>query len=209
MIASRNDDPPQLIEALLFEPQNGYFLLQEHLERLANSAAELGYPCSVETLVDALHSHGRSLRRVTKVRVELSADGDLRIESARVRPSTPLRCAPVPLTVPSDYLYLRHKTTRRDHYRVALESRPGYDEVILYNEHDELTETTAGNLVVKLDGEALTPELSAGLLPGTYRRHLLARGELREARLTREDLWRASELWMINSIRRHCPLLLD
>ena len=44
------------------------------------------------------------------------------------------------------------------------------DDVILFNERGEITETTISNLFLEIDGELLTPDLSAGLLAGTFRR---------------------------------------
>jgi para-aminobenzoate synthetase / 4-amino-4-deoxychorismate lyase len=70
--------------------------------------------------------------------------------------------------------FLFHKTTNRDIYdQAAIE---GYDDVLLFNENDELTEFTIGNLVVKMDGELFTPPIECGLLAGTFRAELLASG---------------------------------
>ena len=62
--------------------------------------------------------------------------------------------------------------TRRRSPRV-----PGFDDVLLYNERGEVTESTIANLVVEIGGALLTPPIACGLLPGTLRAHLLEEGK--------------------------------
>ena len=76
----------------------------------------------------------------------------------------------------------------------------GCFDTLLYNQDDELTEFTIGNLAVQLDQQWYTP-LSCGLLPGVMRATLLAEGKLTERRLTRGDLMQAQGLALINSVR--------
>jgi para-aminobenzoate synthetase/4-amino-4-deoxychorismate lyase len=115
--------------------------------------------------------------------------------------------ARTPVTTTDVRLY--HKTTRRDVYDTARASRPDCDDVILWNERGELTETTIANLVLAIDGRHYTPPVSAGLLAGTMRAHLLARGEIEERVLALSDLSRATEIWLINSVRGRQPAALQ
>ena len=78
----------------------------------------------------------------------------------------------------------------------------------MQNERGEATECCIGNLVAVIGGEKRTPPVSSGLLPGTFRADLLARGELRECVLTVEEVRRAEELYLINSLRRWVRLEL-
>ena len=73
--------------------------------------------------------------------------------------------------------------------------------MLLWNDRGEVTESTIANLVVRLGGELLTPPAESGLLAGTERAALLVRGEVREARLSRDDVARAERLFLINSVR--------
>lgn len=47
----------------------------------------------------------------------------------------------------------------------------------------------------------VTPARGAGLLPGILRADLLARRVITKARLTIDDLTRATRMWRINSLR--------
>ena len=58
-------------------------------------------------------------------------------------------------------------------------------DILLVNEHGELTEGTRTNLMVQMGGEVwLTPPVESGLLPGVFREHLLRTGEAVEATMT-------------------------
>ena len=200
----------KLLEALLWEPGEGYFLLEHHLRRLARSAARFGYPADAQALRKELARFAESLpAQPRKLRVELAADGGIFLEHVDVKPSSLVRAALARDPVDSADELLRHKTTRREVYERALATRPGFADVMLWNERGELTETIAGNVVVELDGKRLTPAASSGLLPGTFREFLLERREIEEAVLPLATLARASRLWFVNSVRRWCPLQVE
>ena len=85
---------------------------------------------------------------------------------------------------------------------------PDCDDVILWNPKGEVTEVTIANVVIEVGGEALTPRVECGLLAGTYRAELLARGAIREAIVTVDDLRAAERLWLINSVQERREALL-
>lgn len=198
----------ELYEAILWEPGRGYFLLDLHMERLTRSARHFGFVCEAEKIREALALLAETLASPRKVRLELSQGGALRLEAVDVKPSTPVQVALASSPVNSSDELLRHKTSRREVYARALAARPDVQDVILWNERGELTETCGANLVLELDGRRVTPPVSSGLLPGTYREWLLARGELAEAVLPVSALERASGLWLVNSVRGQCELRL-
>jgi aminodeoxychorismate synthase component I len=115
--------------------------------------------------------------------------------------------------------FLRHKTTNRHLYNDELTRAraDGFDEVLFLNERSELTEGAISNLFVELPaypgraGKFLTPPLTAGVLPGILRRHLLeTQPDLEERTLTLADLQPPNTLWLGNSLRglRKAKLLL-
>jgi para-aminobenzoate synthetase/4-amino-4-deoxychorismate lyase len=126
-----------------------------------------------------------------------------------IEPEPPPLCVALAAEgVDSRDIFLFHKTTHRQVYESALAARPGFDEVILFNEEGQLTEFTVGNLVADLDGRLVTPPVSCGLLPGTFREDLLERGLVTERIICREDLSRCTRLFMVNSVRRWQPAQL-
>jgi para-aminobenzoate synthetase / 4-amino-4-deoxychorismate lyase len=199
--------PPQqcsLLETLLWEPGRGYFLLDAHLQRMAGSAALLGFafdePAAREELsrcASAFASQPQRVRLLSDVRGALAC-------KAQVLPpahgAVTLRLAARPVDTADRYLY--NKTTRREVYERAKAEAGVCDDVVLWNARAEVTETTIANIVAEIDGVKRTPPVDCGLLPGVFRAHLLAAGDIVESVLGVNDLRRATRLWVVNSVRR-------
>ena len=192
-----------LIESLLHD--GAYFLRERHLERLACSAAYFGFPLELTAAREALDEVAQACTGKQKVRLLLYRDGRVSCEAAPVTDPDPCqeaRAGFARATVDSTDPLLYHKTSWRGVYQEELARRPDLTEVIFLNERGEVTEGANSNIVARLDGELVTPPLGSGLLPGVFRGELLAQGSIRERPLTRGDLERAEELYLINSVRK-------
>jgi para-aminobenzoate synthetase / 4-amino-4-deoxychorismate lyase len=190
-----------LIESLLYDGE--YFLLERHLERVARSAAYFSFPFEMAKLRQALETITPTLFGKQKVRLLLFADGRISCEAAPIQ--EPVQDLPVgwaDSSVDSSDRFLYHKTSRRTLYAEELARRPDLAEVIFLNERGEVTEGTSNNIVAVLDGAGFTPPLESGLLPGVFRGELLSSGEISEKLLTRGDLEKAQEIYLINSVRK-------
>lgn len=203
----RAERPPfSLLETMLWTAEDGFFLLDYHLERLAQSAAYFGFPLDRARVEARLAGAvGRALAGRLRVRLLLHEDGDVTVEryplTARGDEPSPRPICLAPEPVDRENVFLYHKTTQRAVYEQALAACPQADDVLLWNEAGEVTEACRANVVVELAGERLTPPVSSGLLAGTYRRHLLETGQVREAVVRVADLERATGLWLVNSVR--------
>ena len=190
-----------LLESLLYD--GDYFLLEAHLRRLAASATYFGYAVDIEMTRRRLLDYAKSLGTgAHKVRLLLHRQGKLHIESAPLTPAGRVHVGLAPFPVDSNDVFLYHKTTHREVYDRVRATRPDCDDVILWNERGEITESTVANIVLDMNGALLTPPQSAGLLAGCFRAHLLETGATREAVLRKEDIARARELFLINSVRQ-------
>ena len=198
-----------IYDALLWEPPEGYFLLDHHLRRLERSAAHFGFPVNMSTARRKLLDYARQLpNEPRKVRLDLGATGAIALRDENVKPSTPVTVALAADAVQSGDEFLHHKTTRRELFDRALLAHPEAQDVLLWNERGEITESCHGNVVLEIDGRRWTPPLSAGLLPGVFRAHLLEHREIQEQILPVGLLAKASGLFMINSVRRWCEIRL-
>lgn len=192
---------PRLLESLLLE-ESSYPRLERHLERLGWSANRLGYGCDREQIRLALLDHAAGANGQHKVRLLLAQDGSYQIESSPLLLLIqPLKLAIATTPVESSDLLLYLKTEQRKCYEQARQEQPEADEVLLCNSQGELTEGTFTNLVLKLDNRLVTPPLACGLLPGVMREELLEQGFITERVLYPQDLQRAEEIWLINSVR--------
>jgi para-aminobenzoate synthetase/4-amino-4-deoxychorismate lyase len=110
-----------------------------------------------------------------------------------------VRLARQPVDANDPFLY--HKTTHRDIYTGAMQQAGACDDVLLWNRDGYITETTIANVIRTVGGEDLTPPVHCGLLAGTYRRHLLEQGVLREQLIHRDELASGEIIGLVNSVR--------
>jgi len=113
----------------------------------------------------------------------------------------PVRIGLAPQPIDRGDVFFYHKTTRREAYEAARRSRPECDDVLLWNERGEITETCLANVAVRLDGELVTPPVDCGLLAGTLRGWLLEQGRLQERVITVDDLADCREIYVLSSLR--------
>lgn len=85
----------------------------------------------------------------------------------------------------------------------------GADEALMCSTSGTIACATVANVLAVLDGELVTPPLTEGVLPGVMRAAVLAREPVREVQLTRDDLLRADEVILTNSLRVRALVHLD
>jgi len=213
ILAAPPRPPFDLLETMLWTPTDGIRLLELHLARLRDSAEYFDYPCDLARIRTALETLARAFPAAPqRLRLLLAKDGTPTLQSAPLAPlaSDPFfRVALARRPVDRSDVFLHHKTTHRRVYEEAKADFPGHDDVILWNEAGEVTESTIANLAVELDGALCTPPVECGLLPGVARAELLARGVLRERRISLDDLRAAPRLFLLNSVRGLFPASLD
>ena len=184
----------QLFESILLE-EGEYFLLSRHIERLRNSATYFGFSFPEQEISSVLvQIAARNASGAFKVRLVLWKDGQIETQVSPVENAHSINniaLATRPVHTSDRFLY--HKTTLRDYYS---------EDVIFWNERDEVTESRIANVVVSIDGQLFTPPVSSGLLPGTFRAELLAQGKIKERVITIQDLRSAQEFFLINSVRK-------
>lgn len=196
--------PFDLLETLKWTPEEGYALLERHLSRLMDSAEYFDVPVHVanirKALAEAAQAFGDTAQRI-RLLVDHAAAIRIEAKPLNLSPQSVMRLALAAQPVDSNNRFLFHKTTHRQHYDAARASRPGFDDVVLWNEQGEVCETTIANLAIQIDGQWVTPPVSSGLLPGTLRAEMLARGELVERVVTVDELKSAASVRLFNSVR--------
>jgi len=194
-----------LLESLLWDPTDGFFLLDRHLQRLQQAARYFVISLNADAAERALYEYVEALpNQPHKIRLLVSQQGDISVEAAPIGTDATkhplcLGLATEPVQATDPFLY--HKTTHRTVYEQALASRPDCDDVFLWNEAGEVTESTRANVVVQLAGERFTPPVGCGLLGGTQRAELLAQGNIKEQVIQMEELAEAESIHLINSVR--------
>jgi len=194
--------PFDLFESILLE-EGEYFLFERHLQRLKDSAEFFDFSFSeIEIRSSLANVRNEKSAGSWKVKLVLSKNGETSVEMARVEAVTEWRVSLANRPVDSNNRFLFHKTTQREFYNSELQACAECDDVIFFNERGEVTESSVANVVVKLDGKLITPQVSSGLLAGTFRDHLIAEGQIEEGVISLDDLSNATEIYLINSVRK-------
>jgi para-aminobenzoate synthetase/4-amino-4-deoxychorismate lyase len=203
---TRSTPPLELFETILWEPESGFFLLEEHLSRMTDGADYLSWPLNPEDVMSLLEEVAQrcaTTAQPQRIRIYASKSGSLRHD---LSPLTALRSpyrislAKEPIALEDPRLF--RKTTDRRIYDQAVPQDADAADVILWNERGEITETKIANICLELDGILYTPPVTSGLLPGCYREHLLKKGSIVERSLQLADLHRATRIVLVNSLRR-------
>lgn len=224
--------PPgfSLFETMLWTPEEGFFLREKHIARLLDSADYFDFPVNAwqasrsllrdieisilsrEVLASYLNHISTEFNSPRLVRLLVDKNGEISSEIRvfqSIEKKTLWKTCLARNPVNSKDIFLFHKTTNREIYEGARKEVPQYDDVLLYNERDELTEFTIGNLVVEMDSNLYTPPIRCGLLAGTFREHLLETGKVKERVISVENLKNCKKIFLVNSVRQWIQVHLE
>ncbi|MEP0767357.1 MAG: aminodeoxychorismate synthase component I [Fimbriimonadia bacterium] len=207
-----------LLETLRYERGEGYQWMEDHLARMSDSAAYFGRQWDDSRVREALEAAVPGIEAdlsvtgatAARVRLLVGSDGEPRVEWAALvgGPIGPVTLMLAKERTDPAEVFVYHKTTHREAYERGLcEARKlGHFDILYLNTRGEVTECSRANIVVRLDGEWVTPPLDCGLLPGLWREDLLKRGQVAERVLTLADLVRADRVLIGNSVRGAIPV---
>lgn len=215
----------QLFETILWQPGAGYWLLEEHLARLADGAKYFKFSLDLVLVRKGLKEKEKNFTAGScyRLRLVLAKDGQLSFTAVECDSPTLIELPPKPneqldtgsvvlpvvdfssQPVEVDIPWRFHKTTRRQLYneQYVKARQEGLFDYLFCNGEGEVTEGCITNLVVYLDGRYVTPPVNCGLLPGVMRGKLLADRTvpLLEKVLTPEDVRAAEAVFVCNSVR--------
>lgn len=216
------------------------FLLERHLKRLRRSASlmALNVPLSdldfTVRIAQTVKQAAASVEREWYVRVLLTRGvGDLSYDPAATPvPSIVIivkALAVLPETAYENGVRAMISSVVRNHpdsvnpsikannlmnNALAMQEavRVGAFEAIMRNHRGEIAECSTANLFIVKDGVALTPAVSAGLLPGITRELIFEIGSsldlaVREATLVDADLFGSDEMFLTSTTREILPIV--
>lgn len=223
----------------LFETLRAYrghvFKLEEHLQRMAGSAAELAIPLPLDppSIADAV-------RETLEANQLSAADAAIRITLTRgpgqrglLPPEDPLPTLIVSAAAyeaPSSrdgFIAVTAKRARRNEKSITARIKTlcyldnviaqveaeaaGADEAIMLNNHDAIACGGRSNLFAVIDGTLRTPGIDDGALPGITRHAVLALCKaddvpVLEGPIARLELLAATEMFVTNSLVEIMPV---
>ena len=192
----------ELVETVLWQKDTRFYLLAEHLDRLAHSASYFSFHFNEATIRQGLAKLVETTSNCNqKVRILLNRYGQVRLETNILNNLNGLKVCLSNTPTNTDNPFVFHKTSNRSIYKQALEQHPGCGDVILWNERNEITESTFANIVIEENGQLLTPPVHCGLLDGVLRSELIKTQVLQEAVISKSRLLQAEAIYLINSVR--------
>lgn len=195
----------ELFETMKWDTDSGVFLEEYHFNRLKDSASYFDFKfCDVrgkEIIDETMRNISNNL---CVIRLFVNAKGGIRIETSEVPVFIKNQKYTVSLAknpVQSENIFLYHKTTQREVYENAEGENLHSDDVILWNEEGNLTESTIANIILNIEGNWVTPSTNCGLLRGVYRESMLENGLIEERKIHKSEIADLSEITLINSVR--------
>ncbi len=199
----------EIFETMLFE-NNEVFLLEEHLERLKNSADFLMFKFNRKKILSELvkeienHKHDKKF----KIRLSLRKDGKIKIDVFEESIVKSKRILISENKINSKNKFQYFKTTNRELYNTefAFTKENNFVDVIYFNEKDELAEGAISNIMILLDSKWQTPLIESGILAGTYRAKFIEENSVIENKLFLKDLLNAEKIILTNSVKKEIEI---
>lgn len=142
-------------------------------------------------------------------RLLLTKEGNLTYSIQALQPisNTKVKLATLDTITPLSY----HKTTEREHFKEATTSIAKNEcfDYIYIDKDSKILEGSRSNIIIFKNGKYYTPPQNLGILAGTLRNTLIEHGICTEKILYKKDLYEASEMYCINSIRGIIPVSLE
>ena len=205
-----------ILESMCMDETGQINRLEQHLQRLQNSAEYFEYPFNQQNALAMIKDHMTVLTTETlkaaphKIRLLLGRSGSLALTSEAItkHPDSdqPLKVcfAKAPTDRKNPFLY--HKTTHRSQYDADFNRavKAGFADIIYRNQDGLITEGAISNLFMVRDDIWHTTPISSGLLAGIARQTILNDPSIKsiECPLTREDITgEGVPLYICNSVR--------
>lgn len=175
--------------------------VEAHLDRLFAGLPRVGIEPPEDLKAAMTAVAGASPWPVARMRIAVTPSTLL----VSLAPYTPPTAPVSAVLLPEPWIWSRSplaglKSLSYQANRLALRRAAGAYEALLLNERGRLVEGSRSNVILALPDGLFTPPVEDGCLPGTVRRRLLEKGEIKERSLTPGDLESASKVFLTNSL---------
>ena len=197
----------EVFETMLWNGHLHYF--EDHINRLQNSCEYFLIPFNRKEVMEKLNKTLFELntKKLHRVRLAIKIDGSIELKIIPLDfpgwKKEPLKILISSEQTDSKSPYQYHKTDNRELYNSEFKKaqKAGYDEVIFFNENNELSEGAISNIFIQKDDKWFSPPISSGILNGTWRKNLIPALEAEEKTITMDDLKSAEDIIIGNSVK--------
>ncbi len=194
-----------LFESILFK-KGTFYLLDEHLNRLKNSALLLFGHFDLASIEASIENFKVLNNSSCKIKLMYYNNQKVSLDSIPIskteRVTTKINISN--LKINSKNLFFNHKTSYRNLYDDEYSKiKLFFTDTIFTNENNEITEGCISNIFILENNIYYTPPLRCGVLPGIFREKLLKKFPkyFKEKILTVNDLKNSKKIFICNSVR--------
>jgi len=191
------------------------FALKRHIARATRSALVLGMriPSEVQIrqAVSGLLEKTPDSMEFGRLRISFHKSGEFDLVHETYHPWTnPARLAILDRPIDEGSPTVGIKTLPfTEHIEYLKEAHSaGFDDGIRLNFNDEVSESAVSNLLLKIDGRWLTPNLASGCLPGITRELAIEWLGVEEAVVMGGQLDRVESIYLLSSLKDAQPVSL-
>lgn len=189
------------------------YAMTRHMARATRSAAILGMriqpESQIRSAVSGVLSKTPTALEFGRLRVTFHPDGEFEMVHETYHPWTsPARLTISEKVIDENSPWIGMKTLPFTESIEALKvaREQGFDDAVRFNTSGEIAETSVANILLKVGGRWLTPNLASGCLPGITRGLVLDWLDVKEATLTRDDLESAESIYLLSSLKDAQPV---
>lgn len=193
---------------------NGFpFALDRHIGRATRSAVFLGIPIpkseEIAFAVEALLDKTPDEFRFGRLRMSFDSSGELDLVHETYHPwvnSARLMILDSPIDENSPVMGIKTLPFTKHIECLTVAREHGFDDGVRFNLKGEVSETAVSNLLLKVKDRWVTPSLASGCLPGITRELVLDWFDIEEVTVTKDDLARATSMYMLSSLKDAQPV---
>lgn len=189
------------------------FAMTRHIARATRSASILGMRIQSErqirqAVLGVLSKTPESLE-FGRLRITFQKSGEFELVHETYHPWTnPARLTILdrPIDETSPLIGIKTLPFTENIECLKLAHEKGFDDGVRFNFKGEVAESAVSNLLLKIDGRWVTPNLASGCLPGITRGLVLEWFDVDESVVTREDLDSAESIYLLSSLKDAQPV---
>jgi branched-subunit amino acid aminotransferase/4-amino-4-deoxychorismate lyase len=180
--------------------------LNRHMRRAIDSARELGIsmPGEEDLRSELISVLGKSTHPVGRLRLCFWKESFSITHDEYVELSEPARVNFLSETVHGS----QHKVfPYDDRFRILEAARDeGFDDSILFNRRNEVTETAISNLLFRIQDQWVTPPITSGLLPGVVRAIAIEQCDVKVRPIHISEIADIESAFLVSSLRLAQPI---
>lgn len=189
------------------------FALTRHIARATRSASILGMRIQSESqirdAVSGVLSKTPETLEFGRLRITFQKSGEFELVHETYHPWTnPARLTILdrPIDESSPLIGMKTLPFTENIECLKLAHQEGFDDSIRFNLNGEVAEAAVSNLLLKIEGQWVTPHLASGCLPGITRGLALEWLDIEERAVTAEDLVSAESIYLLSSLKDAQPV---